>query len=67
MHLSERDIQAEHEAALRSLSVAQQRAFARVADAESRSWREGGGVEARLQLSFVLEAAARSVIPANDR
>jgi len=66
MYLTAYDIEAEHEAAIGSLSVAQRRAFERLTLAESRSWRDGDDVEAHLERMFAGEAAARSAIAAND-
>lgn len=49
------DIQAEHDAAVASLSPAQRRAFARITRTESD-----------LDIQFAREAEARSFRPAND-
>lgn len=49
-----KDIEAEHDAAVASLSPAQRRAFARLARAESEA------------VLFAREAEARSFHPAND-
>jgi hypothetical protein len=67
MYMTTSDIEAEHDAAIGSLSVAQRRAFERLALAESRSWRDGGDIEVHLERVFACEAVARSVIVANDR
>ena len=67
MHLSALDVEAEHEAALSSLSPAQRRALGRLALAESRSWRSEESIEVHLDRLFAAEAAARSPRPANDR
>lgn len=60
------DIEAEHRAAIASLTLDQRRAFERIAWAESRSWREGGDMDSLLQQAFVSEARARSAVLAND-
>ncbi len=54
MHYTAHDIEAEHEAAVASLSPAQRRAFARLARSEPEA------------VLFAREAEARSFRPAND-
>ncbi len=66
MQLSSLDIEAEHLAALASLSPGQRRALGRLAFAERRSWQSGGAVDDHLGLLFTAEAIARTRA-ANDR
>ena len=54
IHVTAEDIEAEHNAAVASLSPAQRRAFARLARPESET------------VLFAREAEARSFRPAND-
>lgn len=67
MQISALEVEAEHQAALGSLTLAQRRAFERIALAESRSWRDGGGIEHHLEQLFAYEASGRSMRVANDR
>ena len=67
MQISALEVEAEHRAALGSLTLAQRRAFERIALAETRSWREGGGLKHHLEEVFAYEAFGRSVRAANDR
>ena len=67
MQLSSLDIEAEHQAALASLSPRQKRALRRLALAERRSWQSGGAIDDHLGLLFTAEAIARAQSAANDR
>jgi hypothetical protein len=67
MQLSALDIEAEHQAALDSLSLRQRRALERLALAERRSWQRGAAVEDHLGLLFTAEAIMRVRGAANDR
>jgi hypothetical protein len=67
MQLSALDIEAEHQAALDSLSPSQRRALERLALAERRSWQCGDSVEDHLGLLFAAEAIVRVRAAANDR